>query len=109
VYTPGKENSRADALSRRPDIIGTKEVINTTILKQNEDRSLEPARTINRILKIRNDIPKEQQEAIIRQHNDDTVHGHPRIARIIELIRQNYKFSKIKNKVTTFIAKYEQY
>ena len=59
MYILGKKNRRVDALSRRLDIIGTKEIINTAILKQNEDRLLELARTINRILKVRNDISKE--------------------------------------------------
>ena len=108
MYTPGKENGRADALSRRPDIAGTKETINTAILKENKDGSLEPARTINGILRIGNDIPEDQQEEIIRQHHDDPVHGHPGIARTMELIRRNYEFSRMKGKVTDFIAKCEQ-
>jgi hypothetical protein len=35
VYTLGKDNGRADALSRRHDIAGTKEIIDTAILKVN--------------------------------------------------------------------------
>jgi hypothetical protein len=53
VYTPGKDNGRADALSRRPDIAGTKEVINTAILKVNSDGSLGPAHEINALLTVR--------------------------------------------------------
>lgn len=107
VYTPGRENGRADALSRRPDIAGTKEVINTAILQQNNDGTLGPSRAMNGILKIRNDLPEDQQEKIIRQHHDDPVHGHPGITRTMELIKRNYEFSKMKEKVTTFIAKCE--
>ncbi|EFQ89451.1 hypothetical protein PTT_14265 [Pyrenophora teres f. teres 0-1] len=59
VYTLGKENGRADALSRRPDIAGTKEVIDTAILKVNKNRSLGLAKTLNAILYIRNNIPEE--------------------------------------------------
>ena len=65
VYTPGKENGRADALSRRPDIAGTKEIINTAILRINEDRSLGPARTLNILLNIGNNVPEELQDVII--------------------------------------------
>jgi hypothetical protein len=42
VYTLGKDNSRADALSRRLDIARTKEIIKSTILKIYKDRSLGP-------------------------------------------------------------------
>jgi hypothetical protein len=47
VYTPGKDNSWADALSWRLDIAGTKETTNSAILKINADRLLEPARQLN--------------------------------------------------------------
>ena len=59
MYTLGKENSRADALSRRLDIAGTKEIINTIILRINKDRSLGLARTLNILLNIGNNILEE--------------------------------------------------
>ena len=59
MYILGKENSRVDALSRRLDIAGTKEIINTTILRINKDRSLGPARTLNILLNIGNNILEE--------------------------------------------------
>jgi hypothetical protein len=42
VYTPEKDNSRADALSRRLDIARTKKITKSTILKIYKDRFLEP-------------------------------------------------------------------
>jgi len=59
VYILGKENSRADALSRRLDIVGTKEIINTIILRINKDRSLGLARTLNILLNIGNNVLEE--------------------------------------------------
>jgi len=59
VYTLGKENSRVDALSRRLDIIGTKEIINITIVRINKDRSLGLARMLNILLNIGNNILEE--------------------------------------------------
>jgi hypothetical protein len=50
VYTPRKDNSKADALSRRIDITRTKKVIESTILKINTNRSLGPAKIINNII-----------------------------------------------------------
>jgi hypothetical protein len=50
VYTLGKDNSRADALSRRHNITRTKEIINTAILKVNKDRLLGLAKTLNNLI-----------------------------------------------------------
>jgi hypothetical protein len=50
VYTLEKNNSRVDALSCRHNIAETKEVINTVILKVNDDGSLELARTLNLLI-----------------------------------------------------------
>jgi hypothetical protein len=65
VYTLGKDNGRANALSRRHDIAGTKEIIDTAILKVNNNRTLGLARTLNAVLAIRNDVLEEFQEVII--------------------------------------------
>jgi transposase InsO family protein len=105
VYTPGKDNGRADALSRRSDLAGEKTTVDTAILKINKDGTLEPAHQLNHILRITNEVPEELQEAIIRQHHDDPVHGHQGITRTMELIRRNYEFKHMKNKVTKYIKK----
>ena len=47
MYTLRKENSKADALSCRHDIVGTKLITNSTLLKFNKDRSLGLAKTLN--------------------------------------------------------------
>jgi hypothetical protein len=65
VYTLGKDNSRADALSQQHNIARTKNIINTAILKINNNRTLGLARTLNVVLAIRNNILEELQEAII--------------------------------------------
>jgi len=105
LYTPGKENGRADALSRRSDLAGTKEVVSNAILRIESDGSLGPAQQLNNILRITNELPEELHEAIIRQHHDDPVHGHPGIQRTMELIRRNYEFKGMKEKTTQFIKK----
>jgi transposase InsO family protein len=106
VYTPGKENGRADALSRRPDIAGTKEITKSTILKTYKDGSLGPAKYVNNLtMTVGIDVPEELQEQIIRQHHDDPVHGHPGLSRTIELIQRNYQFKNMKDKVMSYIRK----
>jgi hypothetical protein len=106
VYTPGKDNSRADALSQQSDIAGTKEITNSAILKINANRSLGPARQLNQlIISIRIEVPEELQESIIQQHHNNPVHKHPEVAQTIEQIQRNYQFKNIKEKVTSYIKK----
>jgi len=100
VYTPGKENGRADALSRRPDIAGTKEIKNAALLKKNADGSLGMAQaSLNNIMTITARVPEELEEPIIRSHHDDPVHGHPGVKRTMELIKRYYDFPNMKEKV----------
>jgi hypothetical protein len=66
VYTLEKDNGRADALSRRTNITGTKKITKLTILKIQEDRSLRPAKIIsNLIIKIGINVLEELQEQLI--------------------------------------------
>jgi hypothetical protein len=91
VYILGKDNGRVDALSRRLDIAGTKEITKSTILKIYEDGSLGPSKGLRRLkMSIGIEVPEELQEAIIRQYHDDPVHGHPGVARTMEQIQRNY-------------------
>jgi hypothetical protein len=107
MYTPEKDNSRADALSQQSDIARTKEITKSTILKIYEDESLGPSKGLQRLkISIRIKVPEKLQKAIIRQHHDDPVHRHPRVARTIEQIQRNYQFSGIKDKVASYIKKY---
>ena len=50
MYTLEKNNSRVDALSCRYDIAETKKVINTAILKINNNKLLELVRTLNLLI-----------------------------------------------------------
>jgi hypothetical protein len=91
VYTLGKDNSRADALSRRLDIAETKEITKSIILKTYKDGSLGLLKGLWRLkISIEIEVPEELQEVIIRQHYDDLVHGHSRVAWTMEQIQRNY-------------------
>jgi hypothetical protein len=68
------------------------------------------AKTLNLLIKVTYDeVLEELQEAIIKQHYDNSVHSYSSITRTIELIKRNYKFLNIKDKVTFFIAKCVDY
>jgi len=66
VYISRKDNSRADALSRRHDIVRTKSITSTIILKVNNNRLLELAKTLNLILRVTSEVLEELQEVIIK-------------------------------------------
>jgi hypothetical protein len=71
-----------------------------------EDSSLGLGQMINNIMiKTNIDVLEELQEEIIQQHHNDLVYRHPSITRTIELIRRNYEFLGMKDKVTAYIKK----
>jgi hypothetical protein len=114
VYTPGKDNGRADALSRRHDIVGKKTKVEIAILKENEDGSLSPSKECNTITRSINALttmrigvepPEELEKVIIQGFHDDPVYGHPGVARTMEHIQRHYQFKNMKQKVTDFIKK----
>ena len=81
-YIPGKENRRADALSRRSDYIKIKEIFNSSILKVNKDGLLSANQyKLNTTLRILRDnqeqflvekgklqIPNNKIDECIKEH-----------------------------------------
>jgi hypothetical protein len=109
VYTLGKDNRRADALSRRHNVVGKKTDVFIPLLQENKDGSLGLSKEIYSIFKITIIVPKELQQSIIESYYDDPVYGYLGIARTIELIRRNYNFPGIKDKVALYIKKCVDY
>jgi hypothetical protein len=52
LYTLGKDNGRADALSRRSDLASKKTINKFAILGINKDRSLGPSQQLNNIMLV---------------------------------------------------------
>jgi hypothetical protein len=119
VYILGKDNGRADALSRRSDYIKTKEIFNYSILKKNADGTLSPnVYEFNAIQAVVEDpieefpdgsktrlLDERQEQDCIERHYNGPLQGHPSIEKTLELIRRYYIFPKMKEKVTKYIAK----
>lgn len=118
-YTPGKDNGRADALSRRIDYMEGKEAIQHSILQTNQDGTLSArVQEFNTVLRIMRDdqeefpishdryqVPERHQKQCIRDHHDDPMHGHPGITKTMEIIQRNFTFPQMKAKVTAYIRK----
>jgi transposase InsO family protein len=109
LYTLGKENGRADALSRRHDLAGEKTIDKFAILRKNSDGSLGPSQQLNLTMVVQGEhhipsqVPEELQEEVISSHHDDPLHGHPGITRTVELIKRYYEFPNMRDKVSKFI------
>jgi len=118
VYTPGKDNGRADALSRRSDYMD-KEPVSHSILRMNADGSLSANvldfNTITQvqradeeqfpILQGKLQVEPDKVEACVRAHHDDPMAGHPGVARTIELIKRGYNFPRMKEQVKRYISR----
>jgi hypothetical protein len=119
-YTPGKENERADALSRRSDYLEGKQPCSHNILKVNKDGSLSanPQEEFNHVLRVLRDgkeefpiehgrykVPPEKEQQCIQDHHDSPTRGHPGIARTTEQIRRNFVFPEMRSKVAAYIRK----
>ncbi len=90
LYILGKENDKADALSRRSDHIKTKKSFNHSILKVNNDESLlVNEHELNTTLRILRDKSKEfpikkkklqisinKIDECIREHHDESLQRH---------------------------------
>ena len=116
-YTPGKDNERADALSRRSDYM-TKEPIQYSILKENKDGSITGnTQEINATMVILDDtdeqfpihrgrmrVPDKDINIVIKRYHDSALHGHPGIKQTYENVLKKYTFPKMKDRITEYIA-----
>ena len=121
-YTPGKDNGKADALSRRADFMDEKHIVNHSILKENKDGTLSPnTKEINATLRIIRDdkeqypiikgkllISEEQLEDCIRNHHNDELHGHPGVVKTVEMIERNCTARGLREKVKDYIKRCTQ-
>ncbi|CAA9317827.1 hypothetical protein AVDCRST_MAG94-1309 [uncultured Leptolyngbya sp.] len=98
LYTPGKENGRADALSRRKDHMEKEEQYDS-ILRQDKDGHLTSKPQLNA-------TNEQDTDKIIRNHHDSPAHGHPGIAKTINLVqRSGHKIEKLRQKVEAYVKK----
>ena len=119
IYTPGKDNGRADALSRRSDYMEGNESKPQRILTVNRDGSLSAeAQEFNATLRILRDsgeefpvehgkykVPPEKDTDCIRDHHDGPTVGHPGVSRTTEHIRRNFAFPEMRLKVSKYIKR----
>ena len=118
-YTPGRDNGRADALSRRSDYMEGKERVQHNILKANRDGSLSAnTKEFNHIVRVLQDteeqfpiqhgkyqVPKDREKECIRQHHDNPEHGHPGVTKTMELIQRNFGFPHMRQRIVDYIKK----
>jgi transposase InsO family protein len=118
-YTPGNNNGRADALSRRSDYMEGKDTVNHAILKLNKDKSLSPnTKEINAIEEVAQGNSEQfpiaertklttdaTQQACIKNHHDHQLYGHPGVTKTVQLIQRKFTFPRMRKKVNDYIKK----
>ena len=99
--------------------MNSEKIFNHNIFKVNDDEILFINRyKINMIFKImRNNqkqfliiheklqISKNKIDDYIRKHHDESLQNHSNVIKIIQFLRQNCQFSKIKQKIKIYIEK----
>lgn len=96
-YTPGKENGRADALSRRPDYMQGHEQTQATILRQEADGTLVPNQQFNMT-----NVAQDDND-LIRAHHDPPTYGHPGVRGTMDAIKQRHQVPELRRKVEEYI------
>jgi hypothetical protein len=101
LYTLGKENSRADALSQHHNLAGKKTINKFAILRKNLDGLLGLSQQLNLMIVVQGkhhvllQVLEELEEEVISSYYNNLLHRHPSITRTIELIKRHYKFPNI--------------
>ena len=128
-HIPGKSNSRADALSRRPDYDqGTHDNENIIVLLESvfvravtiaspeegqDEETLRPWIDRHK-LKCVNDVwykegrrvvtnSIEDKRKIIKSRHDPPVYGHPGISKMMQLIEQDYWWPRMKLDIVDYV------
>ena len=128
-HIPGKANSRADALSRRPDYNqGTRDNENIIVLPENvfvraitisnqeeeqDEEAIKPWIDPHRLKCINNVWYKEgrhvvmgaldHKRTIIKSRHDPPVYGHPGISKTMQLTERDYWWLQMKLDIADYI------
>ena len=119
IYTSGKENGRADALSRRSDYMRSKEVFNHSVLKVNNDESLSLNKwEFNVMLRILRDdqeqysivkgklqILEKDIDKCIKKYHDESLQEHLEMTKTMQLLQQHCQFPHMRQKIEIYIKK----
>ena len=122
-YTLGKDNARADTLSRRPDYIEGKEPISYAILKTNLVGTLSAnPQEFNTTLRILRDekeefpikhrkfsVPKQYIQQYIQDYHDNPTYGYLGVAKTLQFIKRRFIFLEIRTQVIVYIKRYVAY
>ena len=86
MYTPRKDNRRANTLSRRYNVVRKKTNVFIPLLQENKDRLLELSKEVYSILRITYKVLKKLQKRLIKSYYNNLVYKYSSITRTIELI-----------------------
>jgi len=105
-YVKGKENGRADALSRRPDYEEGSKVKPSDALLKVEGDSLVFNRTIMMAERsISTPISAQDKLEALKLCHDDTLAGHPGVNKTLELLTRDYSWKGMRADVEEYVGK----
>ena len=128
-HIPGKANSRADMLSRRPDYDqGMRDNENIIVLPENvfvrattiannkdkqEEETLKPWIDPHKLKRVNGVWYKEgrravtrsltSKRAIIKSHHNPPTYGHPGISKTMQLVERNYWWPQMKLDIVDYV------
>lgn len=103
TYVKGKENGQADALSRRSDLM-KKETTEQPMLRMEGDSMIyaKPQLAATGI-QGKEYVPPGRRRAVIEEHHDEPLHGHPGREKTLEKIKRQYYWSRMRKDVEEYI------
>ena len=128
-HIPGKANSHADTLSRRPDYDqGTKDNKNIIVLpedvfvravtiagdeQEQEEETVKPWVNPHKLKRVNGVWYKEGRQvitgslndkrAIIKSHHDPPIYGHPGISKTTQLVERDYWWPQMKLDIVDYV------
>lgn len=106
-HVQGKENVRADAMSRRVDYMEGNEQQSFRLFKWEEDKLVlthSQAIEETRANRVNEELSQETQRQIISMCHDDRVSGHKGIDKTLEIITRNWEWPGIRKDVTEYVG-----
>ena len=116
-YTPGKDNGRADALSRRPDLMEKEQEAHSLLELHPDGRITGRTCQLNATFIMEQDnsevqyvdgkrqVKDQDVEQCIREHHDGPEYGHPGVHNTVSILKRSCHFARMQERVSQYIKK----
>ena len=102
-HVRGKENTTADALSRRPDYMKDIKPESMAVLKERNGALTYATPEIATLAAMDIELTEQQKQEIIKSRHDDKSAGHPGIEKTIELVTRDFTWKGLRKDITEYV------